>query len=38
MEYGNVVWHPHLKKDIRLLESVNHPPLEGTGMAWYSRV
>ena len=22
LEYGNVVWHPHLKKDIRLLESV----------------
>ena len=22
LEYGNVVWHPDLKKDIRLLESV----------------
>jgi len=24
LEYGNVVWHPFLKKDIELLESVQH--------------
>jgi len=24
LEYGNVVWHPFLKKDIELLESVRH--------------
>lgn len=24
LEYANVVWHPHLKKDIELLESVQH--------------
>ena len=24
LEYGNVVWHPYLKKDIELIESVQH--------------
>jgi len=24
LEYANVVWHPYLKKDIDLLESVQH--------------
>lgn len=24
LEYGNVVWHPHLKKDIDMLENVQH--------------
>ena len=24
LKYGNVVWHPFLKKDIELLESVQH--------------
>ena len=24
LEYGNVVWHPYLKKDIELLERVQH--------------
>ena len=24
LEYGNVVWHPYLKKDIDMLESVQH--------------
>ena len=24
LEYGNVVWHPYLKKDIDILESVQH--------------
>jgi len=24
LEYGNVVWHPFLKKDIELLESFQH--------------
>ena len=24
LEYGNVVWHPFLKKDIELLESAQH--------------
>jgi len=24
LEYGNVVWHPQLKKDIDLIDSVQH--------------
>ena len=24
LEYGNVIWHPYLKKDIELLENVQH--------------